>query len=160
MTRLEAISEIMSKITDEVVITSTGMISREVFSVKDRDRNFYMMGSMSMALGIGIGIAYTRPDLKVIVISGDGAVLMSLGTLALQKKLALLNLTHFILDNNCHATIGAEYKTISDSVNFEAIGGEKTIVYKVSNEKGDAPRIPLRPQAITNRFKEAINERN
>ena len=56
--RSEAISMIMQKVTDEVIVTSTGMISREVFLVKDRPRNFYMMGSMGMALAIGIGVAY------------------------------------------------------------------------------------------------------
>lgn len=156
MTRIDAIKEIMSCVTNEVVIASNGMISREVYQVKDRPLNFYMLGSMGAGLAIGIGIAYTRPDIKVIVISGDGAVLMSLGTLALQKKLAMRNLRHFILDNHCHATTGKQ-PTISDCVNFELIGGDGVTVCEVSNETGDAPRVPLNPREITARFKDAIS---
>lgn len=148
---------IMDELKDDcVLITSTGMISREAYQIKDRPRTFYMMGSMGMALAIGIGVAYARPELRVTVISGDGATLMSLGTLALHKKLGLTNLAHFILDNNCHATTGGQ-PTCSDVVDFTAIGPkEHTLVVKVSGEKGDAPRVPLTCEQIKTRFKNAI----
>ena len=81
----KAIEEIMSKVTDECVITSVGFISREVYGYKDRPRNFYVQSAMGSNLGIGLGLAYQRPDLKVIVISGDGAVLMSMGTTILNE---------------------------------------------------------------------------
>jgi len=154
MTRIEAIQEIMSNITNEIIIVSNGMISREVYVIKDRPRNFYMLGSMGAALGIGIGIAYARPDLKVIVISGDGAALMSLGTLILHRKLGLSNLRHFILDNNCYATTGGQ-PTCSDCVDFESLA-PNTYAIKVSGEIGDAPRVPLTPEEITVRFKNAL----
>ena len=48
--RIDAIKKIMDSVTDEVVISSTGMISREVYKVKDRSRNFYVLGSMGSAL--------------------------------------------------------------------------------------------------------------
>lgn len=154
MQRIEAIKRIMKKIKDEeVVISSTGMISREVFAVKDRPRNFYMEGSMGCALGIGLGIA-VNSRLKVTVISGDGAVLMSLGTLALHKKLNPKNLKHYILDNGCHASTGGQ-PTCSDVINFSELA-PNTRVIKVSNQKGDAPRIPLVPKQILRRFKHAL----
>jgi len=156
MTRYEAIQEIMSGITDECVITSTGMISREVYAIKDRPRNFYMLGSMGYALAIGIGLAYTRPDLNVVVISGDGACLMSLGTLVLMQKLKLPNLTHYILDNQCHATTGGQ-PTCSDAIDFYDIFSN-TVVYKVSGEKGEAPRIPLSCKTIKERFCASIDK--
>jgi thiamine pyrophosphate-dependent acetolactate synthase large subunit-like protein len=154
MKRIEAIKTILSNVSDEVVISSTGMISREVFQVKDRDRNFYMQGSMGCALAIGIGIAYNRPDLKVIVISGDGAVLMSLGTLVLHKKLGLNNLSHFILDNNCHASTGGQI-TCSDCINFENLA-PNTFSIKVDKDNSDAPRINILPHKIKERFENAI----
>lgn len=153
MKRIDAIKKIMEKVTDELVITSTGMISREVCQVKDRDRNFYMMGSLGCALAIGIGIAINS-DHKVIVISGDCAALMSLGTLVLHKKLNPKNLTHHILDNNCNASTGGQ-PTCSDAVDFEKLA-PNTKVIKVSPEKGDAPRIPLSPVKIKERFQNAI----
>ena len=66
------LASITQNITDEIIISSTGMISRELYWLKDRSRNFYMQGSMGMALAIGLGIAYERPDLNVIVISVMG----------------------------------------------------------------------------------------
>lgn len=154
MKRIDAIKKIMKNAKDEVVISSTGMISRELYAIKDRAKNFYMQGSMGAALGIGIGIAYTRPDLKVVVISGDASCLMSLGTMVLHKKLNLINLKHYVLDNNCHSSTGGQ-STCSDAINFKQFN---TIVYKVSKEKGESPRISLKPYEITRRFCESIRK--
>ena len=154
MKRIEAIQRIMEFAKDSAVISSCGMISREVYQVCDRPLNFYMMGSMGCELGFGIGIAMNRPDLKVIVISGDGSMLMSLGTLVLYDSLDLPNLKHYILDNKCHATTGGQ-PTVSRKAMFDVISPQ-TIVYRISAEKGDAPRIPLKPKQITERFKNAI----
>lgn len=154
MKRIDAIKKIMENVKEEIVISSTGMISRELCAVKDRPRNFYMMGSMGSALAIGLGIALNSKH-KVIVISGDGAVLMSLGTLVLHKKLNPKNLIHFILDNNCHSSTGGQL-TCSDSIDFSKLA-PNTEVIKVSGEKGDAPRITLTPKQIKRRFKNAIS---
>ncbi len=154
MKRIDAIKKIMKDVKDEIVISSTGMISRELYAVKDRPRNFYIQGSMGSALGIGLGIAINSKH-KVIVISGDGAVLMSLGTLALHKRLNPKNLKHYILDNSCHSSTGGQ-PTCSNVIDFSKIA-PNTKVIKVSKEKGDAPRIPLLPKQIMMRFKNAIS---
>ena len=154
MKRIDAIRKIMKKVKDEIVISSTGMISRELCAVKDRPENFYMMGSMGNALGIGLGIAINSKH-KVIVISGDGAALMSLGTMVLHKKLNPANLKHYILDNRCHGSTGGQ-PTCSDAIDFSKIA-PNTKVIKVSKEKGDAPRITLTPKQIMRRFKNAVS---
>ena len=154
MKRIDAIKKIMKNIRDELVISSTGMISRELYAVKDRSRNFYVLGSMGNALGIGLGIAINSRH-KVVVISGDGEVFMSLGTLALHKKLNPKNLKHYILDNNCHSSTGGQ-PTCSDVVDFSKLA-PNTKVIKVNEEKGDAPRIPILPKQIARRFKNAIS---
>lgn len=155
MKRIDAIKKIMKGVGDELVISSTGMISRELYAVKDRPRNFYMEGSMGCALGIGLGIAINSRQ-KVIVISGDGAVLMSLGTLVLHRKLNPRNLEHYILDNGCHSSTGGQ-PTCSHFVNFSEIA-PNTEVIRISEEKGDASRIPLSPKQISKRFKNAIKK--
>ena len=157
MKRIDAIKKIVKNVKDEIIISSTGMISRELYAVKDRPRNFYMQGSMGCALGIGLGIAINSKH-KVIVISGDASALMSLGTLALHKKLNPQNLKHYILDNGCHSSTGGQ-PTCSDVIDFSKIA-PNTIVMKVSKEKGDAPRIPLLPKQIKRRFKNAISSNN
>lgn len=157
MKRIEAIKKIVKNVKDEIIISSTGMISRELYAVKDRPRNFYVQGSMGCTLGIGLGIAINSKH-KVIVISGDAETLMSLGTLALHKKLNPKNLKHYILDNGCHSSTGAQ-PTCSDVIDFSKIA-PNTVVIKVSKEKGDAPRIPLSPRQIKRRFKNAIRSNN
>ena len=156
MNSYTALKGIMDYVSNEVVIVSTGMLCREVYQIRDRDRNFYSMGSMGMALPIGIGLAYSRPDVEVIVISGDGAVLMNLGSMVLHNKLHLPNLWHFILDNNSYATTGGQ-NTCSDAVDFCSLA-PNTNVYKVSSEKGDAPRIPLTCNEIRRRVVESIRK--
>jgi len=155
MKRITAIRKIMRRTNGKtIVVSSNGMVSRDLFWSCDRPSNFYMLGSMGCALAIGIGIAYTRPDLKVVVISGDGSALMSLNTMALHNKLKLKNLTHYILDNNAHATTGGQ-PTCSDAVDFASLA-PNTKVMKIANEKGKSERIPLKPVDIQRRFKNAI----
>jgi phosphonopyruvate decarboxylase len=148
----EAVKKIFDNVTDEFVITSTGHISREAFRY-DRPRNFYMQGSMGSALAIGLGVAINQPKAKVIVISGDGAALMSLGTLALHAKLQQPNLTHYILDNNCHGSTGGQ-PTCSDAIHFGILAPNTHVFRTVAGKP--APRIDLSCRYIARRFREEI----
>jgi thiamine pyrophosphate-dependent acetolactate synthase large subunit-like protein len=65
----------------------------------DRPRNFYMWNSMGMASSIALGLALARPDLRVIVLDGDGSILMNLGSLATEQASGVTNLVHIIWDN-------------------------------------------------------------
>ncbi len=149
-----AIKKILSEVTNECVISSCGYISREVYRVKDRPRNFYMMGSMGMALPIGLGLAYQRPDLEVITISGDGAVLMSFGSVMLHRYLYLPNFKHYILDNECYASTGGQLNC------FHPLEMMNTMKIIAVGKKSDAPRIPLGCKYIKERFVESIKKRS
>lgn len=155
MKRIDAIRRIMSSITDELLISSTGMISREVYAVKDRCRNFYVMGSMGASLGVGIGLALNT-DMKVVVLSGDGDILMSLGTLVLMNKLNLPNLKLFILDNNCYQSTGGQ-KTCSDAVDFTKICPRNLKVFTVESNNNYVPRISIPHREVARRFYNEIN---
>lgn len=153
MKRIDAIRKIMNLVTDEFVISSTGMISREVYAVKDRPENFYVMGSMGASLGIGIGLAlHTKRN--VLVIAGDGEILMSLGTLVLMNKLELPNLRLIILDNNCYQSTGRQ-KSCSDAVHFDGICNCEVI--KVEPTSSNVPRIDIFHEEIARRFYNAVN---
>ena len=65
----------------------------------DRPRNFYMWNSMGMASSIALGVALARPDLRVVVLDGDGSILMNLGSLATEITSGVTNLVHVIWDN-------------------------------------------------------------
>lgn len=105
------------------VISTTGKLSRELFELDDREHarsnRFYMVGSMGCAAGFGLGVARTR-DNPVVVLDGDGALLMKLGTLATIGGLAPRNLFHIVFDNAAHDTTGGQ-PTVSPSVDFAAL---------------------------------------
>ena len=76
MDREEAIEVICSCITDEIVVSANGFISRDLFSILDKNTNFYMIGSMGLASSIGLGVALKNPKKQVIVFDGDGLSLI------------------------------------------------------------------------------------
>ena len=92
MKGIDALEDIISLLDDQPVVHANGYICRESFQVKDRPENFYMIGSMGLASSIGLGVALSLPKKKVIVIDGDGNVLMSMGALAMIAASAPKNL--------------------------------------------------------------------
>ena len=116
----EAFEEIIPLLTDEIVIHANGYICRESFNIKDRENNFYMIGSMGLASSIGLGVAVSRPDQKTIIIDGDGNVLMSMGTLAMIAAAAPKNLIHIVIDNEAYESTGRQ-RSLSESVSLEKV---------------------------------------
>ena len=118
MLRAEAVRHVLEAVKDELVVVCNGMIGREAFTAKDREANFYMIGSMGLALSIGLGVALTRPTKRVVVLDGDGNVLMGAGVLASAGAAAPKNLLHVVLDNEAHGSTG-DQRTISGQVHLE-----------------------------------------
>ena len=116
----EAFEEIIPLLTDEPVIHANGFICRESFNQKDREANFYMIGSMGLASSIGLGVALCCPDQKTIILDGDGNVLMSMGTLAMIAAAAPRNLLHIVLDNEVYESTGSQ-RSLSKSVALEEV---------------------------------------
>lgn len=120
MRRAEAVAKVMDAVDDQLVVACNGMIGREVFTAKDREATFYMIGSMGLALSIGMGVALGRPDKRVVVIDGDGNVLMGAGVLGSVAAADVGNLVHVVLDNEAHGSTGGQ-KTITDRVDLAAL---------------------------------------
>ena len=116
----EAFQEILPLISDEPVIHANGFICRESFALKDREANFYMIGSMGLASSIGLGVAMCKPDKKVIIIDGDGNVLMALGTLAMIAAEAPKNLIHVVIDNEVYESTGSQ-RSLSGKIKLEQV---------------------------------------
>lgn len=113
MNRLEAIRVVIDNLSgDELMIHANGAISRESFFCRDRKANFYLLGSMGLASSVALGVALHQPQRKVIVLDGDGNILMGLGNLALIGALKPQNLIHLVLDNQAYGTTG-DQPTIS-----------------------------------------------
>ncbi len=103
-----------------ILIATTGYTGRELFSIEDRDNHIYMVGSMGCASSFGLGLALARPDLKTIVIDGDGAGLMRMGNFSTIGTYAGNNLIHILLDNEVHDSTGAQ-STVSKNIDFSMI---------------------------------------
>jgi len=107
-------------VSDTVLIASTGFNGRELYAIEDRPNQLYMVGSMGCAGSLGLGLSLVRPDRKIIVIDGDGAVLMRMGSMAMVGAYAGDNFYHLLLDNHVHESTGGQ-ATVSSAVNFQAI---------------------------------------
>ena len=121
MKRVDAIQIIARSLKgEEYVVATTGKPSRELFATADRKRNFYMQGSMGHAASIGLGFAREHADKKVIVLDGDGALLMHLGILSSIGHYQPPNLFHLVLDNESYETTG-DQDTTSKTTDFCAM---------------------------------------
>jgi phosphonopyruvate decarboxylase len=119
-TRFDALSALASLASDDTAfLATTGFTGRELYEIGDVENNFYMVGSMGCISSLGLGLALARPDLRVVVIDGDGSILMRMGAAAVVAAYAPPNLVHVLLDNNAHDSTGGQ-KTISDQVDFLA----------------------------------------
>ncbi|WP_426955121.1 phosphonopyruvate decarboxylase [Muricoccus radiodurans] len=118
--RAAVLEHFLALVPDEAgVIATTGKCGRELFTLADRPQHLYQVGSMGGASGMGLGVALNsrRP---VVVLDGDGAALMKLGTFATVGAYAPSNLIHVVLDNGVHDSTGGQ-ATVSASVDFAMV---------------------------------------
>lgn len=116
----EALDALQPLLGDALVVHANGHIARQSFTLQDRPGNFYMIGSMGLASSIGLGIALCRPERRVVVLDGDGNLLMNLGALATIAAARPRNLAHIVLDNGVYASTGNQ-PAISRHVPLEAM---------------------------------------
>lgn len=101
----------------DVVIATTGYTGRELYALDDRANQLYVVGSMGCASSLALGLALAKPATRVVVIDGDGAMLMRLGALATIGYERPANLIHVLFDNEAHESTGAQ-STTSHSVDL------------------------------------------
>lgn len=115
--RYTALEELLNQVTDQtVIIATTGKCGRELFTINDRAQHLYQVGSMGCAAGMGLGVALNAPN-PVVVVDGDGALMMKMGTLATIGAYAPKNLIHLVLDNGTYDSTGGQ-PTVSPHVDF------------------------------------------
>jgi sulfopyruvate decarboxylase subunit beta len=177
MKRIEAIAlaaEAASAL-GALLVGNIGYPSRELFAVHDRPENFYMLGSMGLASSIGLGLALAQPERKVMVLDGDGSVLMNLGTLATIAHYAPQNYLLVILDNCCYGSTGSQptcshlgtdlfalakaagVKNVSlveraGTLALALLSHDNVIVAKVEDGNAPVPIIGLSPKEIIDRL--------
>lgn len=109
--REEAIRLIAGAAGEDVVVSTTGKASRELFELRealgqDHSRDFLTVGSMGHASSIALGAALHRPEARVWCLDGDGALLMHMGALAVIGQAGPENLVHVVLNNGAHESVG------------------------------------------------------
>jgi thiamine pyrophosphate-dependent acetolactate synthase large subunit-like protein len=128
MTRLEATRAIVELAGDAAIVASLGHPAYDLFAAGDRPQNFYTWGSMGLASSIGLGLALARPELRVIVLDGDGSLLMNLGSLATIGLLRPANLIVIVMDNEEYATTGGQPTPTAHGADLEAAARAMGIV--------------------------------
>jgi phosphonopyruvate decarboxylase len=121
LTRTAALQVILESLTGrEAVVATTGMTGRELFTLADQPNYLYVVGGMGTASAIGFGVARALPKQPVVVLDGDGAALMKMGSLVTIGYYQPRNFLHVILDNECHDSTGGQ-QTSSPTARFAEI---------------------------------------
>ena len=183
ISRYEAV-EIIAKHTKGMIrFSTTGMPSRELYEIDDSAKNFYILGSMGHITGVALGTALQKNE-KVVIIDGDGALLMHLGILSTIGNIKPKNLLHICLDNESYSSTGLQ-STTSNTTSLDKVAidcgylnsriaiskddfenkleellslqGPNFLLVKINpGNKENIKRIELSPEEITNRFMNAI----
>jgi len=106
MKRADCIKALYPEFEQCLVVTIMGACAQELYDLGHRDNFFYLQHAMGLASSIGLGLALNRPQARVVVLDGDGSVLMNLGTLATLARYRPANLIHIIFDNGSLLSTG------------------------------------------------------
>ena len=106
MKRADCLGALYPELGDRLVVTIMGATAQELYDLGHRDTFFYLQHAMGLASSIGLGLALNRPDRGVVVLDGDGSVLMNLGGLATLGRYRPPNLTHIVFDNGSLLSTG------------------------------------------------------
>lgn len=106
---------------DLLVVTGLGSTTYDAASVADDERNFYLWGAMGGAAMVGLGLAIARPDLPVLVVTGDGDTLMGLGSLATVGVQSPPNLAIAVFDNGRYAETGMQPSHTDNTVELTGV---------------------------------------
>jgi sulfopyruvate decarboxylase subunit beta len=106
MLRADALQAIYADIKDHIVVTIMGAVAAELYMLGHRPNFFYLEHAMGLASSMGLGIALAMPEHKVIVLDGDGSLLMNLGTLSTMARYKPGNLLHIVFDNESLLSVG------------------------------------------------------
>ncbi|MEE8359019.1 MAG: sulfopyruvate decarboxylase subunit beta [Candidatus Hydrothermarchaeales archaeon] len=181
LTRFKIIQAVAPYLDGKVVVCNLGIPCKELYSIKHQEANFYMLGSLGMASPIGLGIAMNTGK-HVVVIDGDGSLLMNPGTLATIACIGPENLTILAIDNGVHGSTGSQPTATECGVDLEltakSFGLDNT--FRVWDEKrihdvleglgpgpnfvhiiakpgnADVPNIPLTPLEIKQQVMEFL----
>lgn len=142
LVREQVIERIAEEAGADLVISTTGKASRELYEIRERKEqghrcDFLTVGSMGHASSIALGVAVNQPHQNVWCIDGDGAAIMHMGALAVIGASKPTNLIHIILNNEAHETVGG-MPTVGSSIDFPGVARACGYPYTVCVNDMDA----------------------
>jgi sulfopyruvate decarboxylase subunit beta len=132
MKRAECIGMLYPELDDKLVVTIMGACAQELYDLGHKENFFYLQHAMGLASSIGLGLAMHLPGERIVVLDGDGSVLMNLGTLATMARYRPRNLVHIIFDNgSLLSTGGFDSHTTSGITDLAAIAKDSGIEHVI-----------------------------
>jgi sulfopyruvate decarboxylase subunit beta len=145
--RIDCLEAIYDDLAGCAVVTIMGAVAVELYSLGHRPNFFYLEHAMGLASSMGLGIALAQPSRKVVVIDGDGSVLMNLGGLTTLARYAPPNLAHLVFDNESLLSVGGFPTATSTGSDLAAIargaGIEDAKLVKQLDEFTEAARAAI-----------------
>src|SRR6266478_1706978 len=121
MLRLDCLRSIYSDLENCLVVTIMGALPAELQSLGHRPNFFYLQHAMGLASSTGLGLALCLPHQKVVVLDGDGSLLMNLGSLSTLARYKPKNLLHIVFDNESLLSVGGFPTATSTGTDLEGI---------------------------------------
>ena len=119
--RRSVVGSLLAQRKDAIVVGGLGASTYDIAAAGDHDRNFYLWGAMGGAVMIGLGVALAQPDVPVVVITGDGEMLMGMGSLATVGLQKPGNLTIVVLDNEVYGETGGQASHTAATVDLVGV---------------------------------------
>jgi phosphonopyruvate decarboxylase len=142
----EAMRILRGQISDEdIVILGIGSPNIDWLALGPRELNFSIFAAMGLAQSFGLGIALAQPERRVVVMEGDGGVLMSLGAISSAAEQAPPNLKHFVFTNRSFGATGNQPLPNAAQIDFaaaaRAMGAASCSIQTLAELRAHAPRL-------------------
>ena len=182
--RREVVAKLVADRGDLLVVTGLGSTTYDCGAAGDHPLNFYLWGAMGSAVTVGLGLALAQPQRRVLVITGDGEMLMGLGALATVAVKQPANLAVAVIDNEQYAETGMQQTHTASGVDLAGIAaragfpvtatvttapqvadavaalrsaaGPVFVAFKVSGERDPLVLPPRDGAYLKHRFREAL----
>jgi len=138
MKRIDALRSVYPLLEQNIVVTIMGAVAAELQSLGHRPNFFYLQHAMGLASSLGLGIALCRPARRVIVLDGDGSVLMNLGGLTTLARYRPKNLLHIVFDNESLLSVGGFPTATSTGTDLAAMAAAAGVPRTQTVDTADA----------------------
>jgi thiamine pyrophosphate-dependent acetolactate synthase large subunit-like protein len=122
--RRAVVARLLAGREDLLVVTGLGSPAYDVMAAGDHDNNYYLWGAMGSAATVGLGLATAQPGRSVLVLTGDGEMLMGFGALATIAVRKPANLTIAVLDNGHFGETGMQQSHAGRGIPLDRVARE------------------------------------